>query len=90
MPGTKLKPIESAIGATFLTTLITFLTAFFSPLNSFLRKNSGCPVTGLIEFNSLPTTYCSGSMPIARIWLNKEAFNLGFSSNTAIGMTVSP
>ena len=33
----------------------SFLTVFFKPLNNFLRKNSGCPVSGFIEFSSLPT-----------------------------------
>ena len=40
--------IGSAIGAIFLTTLLT-------DLNNFLRKNSGCPVTGFMLFSSLPT-----------------------------------
>ncbi len=84
------KPTDKTNGATFLTTLTTDLTAFFKPLKSFFRKNSGCPVTGLRELSSLPTTYCSGSMPIARICLKSVSFNRGFSSNTAIGTTVSP
>ena len=59
-------------GAAFLTTLVTFLRAlltpltsldpaFFTPLNIFFRKNSGIPVSGLIEFTPEPTTYRSGS-----------------------------
>ena len=37
------------------TTGASFFTTFLIPLNNFLIKNSGCPVTGFIEFNSLPT-----------------------------------
>ena len=31
----------------------------------FLRKNSGCPVTGFLELSSLPTMYLPGSIPIS-------------------------
>ena len=60
------------IGAAFLTTFATFLTTFLTPLTTletaflaflkiFLKKNSGIPVSGLIEFTPEPTTYRSGS-----------------------------
>ena len=68
----------------------SFLTAFFASLKIFLRKNSGCPVIGFIELNSLPTIYLCGSMPMPRICAKSIALSLGFSSKTAIGTIVSP
>ena len=50
------KAIGNTTGSAFLTTFTTFLTNFLTPLKSFLRKNSGCPVTGFSELSSLPTT----------------------------------
>ena len=44
------------IGAIFFTTFTTAFTAFFTVLAINAKKNSGCPVTGLIELSSLPTT----------------------------------
>ena len=61
--------IANTTGATFLTTFLIFLTVFFTSFLSFLRKNSGCPVSGFKEFNSLPTIYLSGSKPISSIWV---------------------
>ena len=61
--------IASTTGATFLTTFLTVLTTFLKTFFSFLRKNSGCPVSGFKEFNSLPTIYLSGSKPISSIWV---------------------
>ena len=56
MPGAIILPtIGTITGATFLNT-------FLIDLNAFLKKNSGCPVIGFIEFNPLPTTYLSGSL----------------------------
>ena len=57
----------TTMGATFLTSLATDLNAFLTPLNIEEKKNSGIPVTGLMLFSSLPTTYRSGSSPICAI-----------------------
>ena len=46
--------------AAFLVLLPISRTAFFNLLVIDFKKNSGCPVKGLIELNSLPTTYLSG------------------------------
>ena len=75
--GVNERAIGRTIGATFLITFATFLTVFFTPLaileaafltplNTFFialkgLKNSGIPVSGLIEFAPEPTTYRSGS-----------------------------
>ena len=79
-PPIAIPTIEPIIGAAFLSNL---------PID--LKKNSGCPVSGFIEFNSFPTTYRSGfSIPIAFICLNKLSLNEGFASKTSLGITVSP
>ena len=50
IPGAIMFPIiGTTIGAIFFTTLRI-------ALNIFLKKNSGCPVKGLIEFKEFPTT----------------------------------
>ena len=50
IPGAIMLPIiGTTIGAIFFTTLLI-------ALNIFLKKNSGCPVKGLIEFKEFPTT----------------------------------
>ena len=67
-----------------------FLKTFFIPPKSFLKKNSGLPVTGLMLFSLLPITYRSGASPISCIWAKSIFFKRGDFSSTSMGTTVSP
>ena len=96
-PNTGPRPvIDSAIGkitgATFLKILITFLTTFLKLLHILEKKpNSISPVSGLMEFALLPTTYCSGSsIPLSRNLLKICSFKAGLFSIRLKGTTISP
>ena len=53
-PGPARPPVK-ATAATGKIIFAAFLNTFLMPLTNFLRKNSRCPVIGLIEFLSEPT-----------------------------------
>ena len=90
MPGkTAFNTKGKTTGAIFLTTFTTPLTAFLIPPTSFLRKNSRCPVIGLTELLSDPTTYASGSAPSAAIARLIMASISGFFSATSRGTITS-
>ena len=62
------------------------------PLKIFLKKpNSISPVSGLMLFAGLPTTYCSGSsIPLSRKLLKICSFKAGLFSIKVSGTIISP